>query len=173
MEKKKPVWKEKKFLLIAALGAVGLILLLLGGNGVGRSTKETSGSAASAQGASREELEKYTERLKKEIRELCAEVDGVSDVSVAVTLESGFEYVYATDSKSGSGSSGNESQIKYITIGSGASEGTVYITEKMPKIGGVGVVCRGGSDPAVVRRLTLLISAAYNIGANKIYITGT
>ncbi len=116
------------------------------------------------------EIADYTARLEESIGRLCANVSGVSNVTVAVTLESGFEYVYAADSENKTDGS---TEIKYITIGSGSSKSPVYITEKLPKIAGVGIVCRGGSNPAIQQKLIDLISAAYNIGSNKIFITGS
>ena len=36
---------------------------------------------------------------------------------------------------------------------------------------GIGVVCRGGSDPKIQRELISLISAACGVGSNRIFIT--
>ncbi|MBQ9079789.1 MAG: hypothetical protein IJY27_01840 [Clostridia bacterium] len=166
---KKPAFKDKRFLYLALLAVAGLVLMLLGGRG----GNSTTGQSVTVEHDTAGELEEYTAALRRDIAALCEQVGGVSDVTVAVSLECGFEYVYATDQSSDVNASGSETQIKYITVGSGSSETTVYITEKLPRIGGIGVVCRGGNDAAVVRRLTSLLSAAYNIGSNKIYITGT
>ncbi len=159
---------NKKILLFALLAAVGVMLMLIG-NGGGKD----EGNTDTVRNGTEQQIQQYTEELRRDIQRLCEQVGGVSDVTVAVSLECGFEYVYATDENSEIGMSGSEASKKYITIGNGSSETAVYITEKLPRIGGVGVVCRGGSDPDVIRRLTSLISAAYNIGSNKIYVTGT
>ena len=103
----------------------------------------------------------YAESIEKKIHEFCSEVEGVSDVSVAVCFESGFEYVYAKE-----GDDGN-----YLVVGSGSSESAVRVTEKPPMIGGIGIVCKGGGDPSIQQRLINLISAAFGVGSNKIYIT--
>lgn len=153
-----------KLIMLVACGALGLLLLLYGGGyftGEEENVKSYTGDSAA--------LIEYTKAVEESIRDLCSGVSGVSNVSVAVTLENGFEYVYAADSEVRNG----ESEYTYITVGSGSREGTVYITEKPPKIGGVGVVCRGGDDPAVQRKLISLISAAYNVPSNKIYIIGS
>ncbi len=163
----KQLLKNKKLLILAAIAAIGVLLLIAGGRENKVNTQNTTESDATVQ------LEEYRETLRRDIVRLCEQVGGVSDVTVAVSLECGFEYVYATDIKSDSDTYGSQVQTKYITIGSGSSESAVYITEKLPRIGGIGVVCRGGSDPVIVRRLTSLLSAAYNIGSNKIYVTGT
>ena len=85
-----------------------------------------------------------------------------------MTLEGGYEYVYATDKKV---TVGGES-TSYITVGSGDDESLVYITERLPAILGIGVVCTGGMDPTVRREVTALLSAAFGVGSNKVYVTG-
>ena len=115
-------------------------------------------------------LEEYTVALENKIAELCTRVKGVGDVSVSVYLDSGFETVYAYDEESKNTSSGTNSEKKYVTIGSGNDESMVSVVEKMPNICGVAVVCVGGGDPAVAKELVGLISSAYGVPSNKIYI---
>ncbi len=134
-------------LWIIILGAVlGVALLLYGGKEEEPKTENAS------------DLEAYAASVEKKIEELCAGVDGVKNIKVAVSFESGFEYVYATDGD------------KTLTVGSGSGESAVIVTEIPPVIGGVGVVCRGGGNPVIQKRLIELISAAYGVSSNKIYI---
>lgn len=156
----------KKSVLLALLALGGALLLLLGSGVGGAGSGGTSQSVQTDAGRS---LEDYAKQLRREIAELCDSVGGVSDVTVAVSFEHGFEYVYAADTRADYGSGG---QVKYVTVGNGSSERTVYLTERLPGISGIGIVCRGGDDPEIVRHLTALLSAAYNIGSNKIYVTG-
>lgn len=157
--------KNGRLLMLAAGGLVGVLLLLYGSGRLG-------GSVAAEKMSTNEhaDLEQYAARLEESMGRLCSNVAGVSNVTVAVTLGSGFEYVYAVDQKT---KSDGVSEKKYITVGNGSGETPVYITEKLPEIAGVGIVCRGGSNPAIQQKLIALISAAYNIGSNKIYITGS
>ena len=138
------------WVLLSAL-ALGVALLLLGGQGSTATARDGEGEA---------ELYGYAAELEKKIASLCSQVEGVSHVTVAVSLEGGFEYVYATDS-----------QGKVITVGSGSSSSGVIVKKKPPKLAGVGVVCSGGGDPETRQKLISLIGAAYGIGANRIFIT--
>ena len=104
-------------------------------------------------------LSEYSKDVEEKIKELCSKVKGVSEVSVAVSFESGFEYVYA-----------REDDGDLATVGSGSAKSAVKIKEKMPVIGGIGIVCKGGSDPSVQKKLLDLISAAFGISSNKIFI---
>lgn len=102
---------------------------------------------------------------------MCEQSYGVSDVSVAVTLESGFEYVYAVNTdKRNDGDSSDES-YEYLVIKNGNQESTVYLKGKPPKIKGVGIVCSGGGDPNVQYNLINLISVGFDVSKNNIYVS--
>ena len=143
--------KKKTRIWLILIGAVaGVILLLVGGAEKEESVRSDADSKA---------LVEYSESVEKKIYEICSKVKGVSNVSVAVSFESGFEYVYA-----------KEEDGEIATIGSGSSKNAVKITEKPPTIGGIGIVCKGGGDPAVQKRLLGLLSAAFDVSSSKIYI---
>ena len=151
-----------------AIALVGLLLgaaLLFWGNRAGTAGEDTVLSEPPDQARS---VEEYRLRLEERMEAICAQVAGVGSVEVVVTLEGGFEYVYATDTRI---TSGGETRT-YITVGSGSSATLVYVTEKAPAITGIGVVCTGGMDPAVRKEVTALLSAAFGVGSNKIYVTG-
>ena len=159
---------KKSGKLAIALVAIALgVILLLHGNRVGEKDDE-AGSDALPGGTVTRTTEEYRADLEARMESICAQVAGVGAVEVIVTLEGGFEYVYAYDVKS---TVGGES-TSYITIGSGDNESLVYITERAPAITGIGVVCSGGMDSAVRREVTSLLSAAFGVGSNKIYVTG-
>lgn len=148
-------------LLFVALGAI----LLLFGSRVG---KDTDNSTPESPVPSTRTAEEYRAELEARMEAICADVAGVGEVEVVVTLEGGFSYVYATDKKT---NAGGES-LSYVTVGSGDRESLVYLSEKAPAIVGIGVVCTGGMDPTVRREVTALLSAAFGVGSNKIYVTG-
>ena len=85
-----------------------------------------------------------------------------------VNLAGDYEYVYATDVKNTSGAVSSQ----HIVIGSGNDERLVYLTQRVPEILGIGVVCSGGSDPRVQSEVTALLCAAFGVGSHKIYVTG-
>ncbi len=152
-----------------AVALVGILLgagLLFFGNRVGKDRADPIPDTPSST-VSRS-VEEYRAALETRMETICAQVAGVGEVDVAVTLAGGFEYVYATDKKTTvSGES-----TSYVTVGSGSGESLVYITEKPPAIVGIGVVCAGGMDATVRQEVTALLSAAFGVGSNKIYVTG-
>lgn len=156
-EEKSPVLRSDKkgiprTVLLACGAILGVVLLLVGG-GVSR---ETAAEEVSTESSA--EMEAYAKALEEKIRIFCQQVEGVGRASVTVSLESGYRRVYATEDAS------------YVMVGSGSNRGTVYLTDEPPTIGGIAVICEGGGDPVVRQRLIGLLTAAYGIGANKIYI---
>ena len=144
--------KNGKGWIIILAGVLGIILLLFGG------ASDKTDKNAKSEGEEDRFIE-YSDKIEAKILELCSKVEGVNNVSVAVSFESGFEYVYATDGD------------KTLTVGSGSSENAVQVTQKPPTISGIGIVCTGGGNPQIQQRLINLISSAFGIGSNRIYIT--
>lgn len=153
---------DKSIIIIIILIVVGIVLMLLPAN------SNNTSSEAKDNGA---RLEAYADDLESKIADLCSKVKGVSSVSVSVYFDSGFETIYAYNEESKATSNGYNSEKKYITIGSGDNEAMVCILEKMPTICGVAIVCNGCGNPIIANELINLISAAYGVPKNKIYVT--
>ncbi len=94
--------------------------------------------------------EEYCARLEEKVKDLVAAVTGDKRATVAITLESGVKYTYADDTKTSlsekNGESltdkSDESENKYIVVkNADGSETALLISEKMPEVRGVTVVC--------------------------------
>ena len=169
------VMKKNGKLWVALLGvALGVILLLFGGEWTSvfmndDKQKDSADRSNGGEGGLQQiSMEDYRIAMENRIRDLCARVSGAGQVYVMVNLAGGYEYVYATDQKNTQGGTVYE----YIMIGSGEEERVVYLTERVPEILGIGVVCTGGNDPAVKNEITALLSASLGVGSHKIYVTG-
>jgi stage III sporulation protein AG len=158
--------KKSGKLAVALVGILLGVLLLFFGNRAGQDTSDPTPNTPPEM--STPSAEAYRAELESRVKTLCSRVAGVGEVEVMITLAGGFEYVYATDTRTAAGGV----TTTYVTVGSGSSESLVYIAEKPPAIVGVGVVCVGGADPTVRQEITSLLSAALGIGSNKIYVTG-
>lgn len=142
--------KNTVFIPLALCLILGIVLL--GAGKLGKSEKSTEKSTVIS-------YAEYERELESKIKELCEKVDGVRNVSVAVSLSSGGEYVYAKDGRD-----------DYVLVGSGNYESGVLLSEKAPQISGIGIVCDFGNDANVKHRLISLVSAACGVGSNKIFI---
>ena len=80
-----------------------------------------------------------------------------------VTLESGEERIYATDTQTGT----EQSRQTHVLLEDGtALKETTYL----PTVCGVAVVCDGGGDVGVEARITALVSALLDVPANRICV---
>lgn len=146
----KELGKDKRKYLLLGLGfLIGVGLLLYGSFGFGEEKEES---------AALPEAEVYRVRLKEEIGSICRRYLG-EEVTVLVSLEGGYEYVYARDEKG-----------ECVTVGSGSGREAVVEQILPPTISGVGIVCKH-ADATTKAELTELLSAALGIGFGKIYIT--
>ena len=136
-------------IMILGLGLlVGVALLILGGDG--------------AKGEVRvDAAEEYRIMLEGELGRLCSQLIG-TEVSVFVSLEGGYSYSYALDSRGG-----------VLTVGSGGGESAVVESSKSPVVSGVGIVYNCEQSAYLDGRLTELVSSALGIGCNKIFAVGS
>lgn len=134
----------KKPKLIFALGIAGILLIGLS-TFFGGGEKQKQKSVANENGA-----EIYCQALEEKVKDLVFAVTGDKKATVAITLESGVKYTYADDTKTAftekNGESMNdksdESENKYIVVkNADGSETALLISEKMPEVRGVTVVC--------------------------------
>ena len=138
---------------LAVIGlTLGVVLMLVGGIGGGRTEGKEETEALSA--------EAYRLRIEEQVEALCRSIPNVGEVRVMVTLSGGYQYVYAKNERG-----------DCITVGSGSSERAVVEEILSPRIVGVGVVCGGADDPAVHKRLVDLIASSLGIGANHVIVT--
>jgi stage III sporulation protein AG len=147
-----------KLWMVIIGAALGVLLILLGNH---TPKKELQNDASPS--FDQEELLLYQDYLEERIVSLCQSVSGVGRVTAIVTLEGGFEDVYATQWESG-----NET---YVILGSGSSASALQISRTMPQIAGIGIVCDGGSNAAIRQELTDLLSAAFDLATHRIYVT--
>jgi len=148
-----------RFWILLLLGAIGVGLLLFGGAWEKKDAQSPITQAPDAE----EELREYQAYLEQRVKTLCESVNGVSNVTVIVTLSGSFQSVYATEWKEG--------DEKYVIVGSGANAEALLLSRATPSIEGIGVVCRGGGNDARRRELISLISAGFNLASNRIYVT--
>ena len=111
----------------------------------------------------------YAREVEEMVEELCNKVDGVSSAYAVVTLEGGYKAIYATDVQA----SGASAKRQTVTLGSGSGERALLLGYDNPKIAGIGIVCSGGDDPICRKNIISVVSSAFDISTNKIFVTGS
>ena len=88
-------------------------------------------------------LSEYKGELERSLEKLCSEVDGVGKCTVMVSFSRGEENTY---------------------------KGNQLVESKPPRVQGVTVVCDGGDSVAVKSRLSHMLCALFDIGANSVAV---
>ena len=112
----------------------------------------------------------YTRDLEERLSAMLEEMDGVENVRVMITLDSGSRYQYAKEESTSLQGSTYASSILTQDRGSGTKE-PILIQVEAPKIKGVSVVCRGAGNSLIREKIIGLISGTLNLTKNKIYVT--
>lgn len=156
--------KQSKGLWLLILGiAAGLLLLFLGDS----QSKSESETVTEAPSLSFTEAEQYLNTLERRIANLLEAMDGVSDVSVILTPDGTAESLYA---QNGQYENGTLTEREYVLTD---RDGEVILVRLIyPKLRGVAVVCRGGSNPILQEKIVSLLCALLELPANKVYVTG-
>ncbi len=156
------LFKTKKIYIFAALIFVGVIIIIIGKN-------DTPKNGDIKNSIENLDPSQYSEMLEERVEELCNRVDGVSGAYAIVTLKGGYQAIYAIDSQSGNTSTKNQT----VVIGSGSGEKAILEGYSYPEIAGIGIVCHGGDSYEVKNKIVSLISSAFDISANKIFVVGS
>ena len=161
---------------IFIIGIFGIALIFL-------STVFDGGTGKSTSAANAQTSDEYSEILEKKIFGIVSSITGDKNVTVAVTLESGSEYVYAnnTNKSTDLAETQNDSQTtvkqndsteeQYIIIDSGDGESALVVTEKLPRIRGVVIVASGADNEQIRQAIVNSVTTALDISSRKVYVT--
>lgn len=148
--------KPRAASLAAVLGVAAMVLILC---------SELWPAPASAEAAPDpgQTAASYQAGLEQRLASLIGQVEGAGEATVMITLESGEERIYATDTQTGT----EQSRQTHVLLEDGtALEETTYL----PTVCGVAIVCDGGGDVGVEARITALVSALLDVPANRICV---
>ena len=161
------VFSKKNRIVIIAGIAIGVLLILY--------SPDISGGKEADKSAEKDDYYRvsyYTQNLEERIKKLCLSVEGISKADVLLTLESGSEYVYASNTEEEVNPDSSLSHSSdYLIVDSGDGTEPVMVNEIYPKIRGVAIVCTGGDNAEVKEKVTALLSAALGISSNRIKVS--
>lgn len=169
--------KLKNPKLLIALGICGIALILFSSLLGGEEKSETD----LPQADTIKQTEEYRKSLEKSVLKIVTGISGDKKATVVVTLENGVRYTYAdasdtTTSNSQGTNSQNESSSSsktYLTVkNDDGGEEPLIITEIMPEVRGVAIVCEGGDDEILAEKINNAVTAALNITSKRVYIVG-
>ena len=166
------LFKNPKTLVI--IGFVGILLIFL-------STLSEDKKEITYENENIFSPEEYCERLEEDIKKTVNSITGSRHTTVIVTLENSVQYSYAdikeelssdkTEQKSESSS--REFKGGYITVKtSDGGEEALLITELMPDIRGVAIVCDGGDNEILQQKVQNAVTSALNITSKRVFVCG-
>lgn len=114
----------------------------------------------------------YTAQLETRLTSLLAAIDGIGYVQVMVTLDSTHKNVYAEDTTNRVTETSSEVQST-LSFYNDKSTGTypILLTETLPAVRGVAVVCKNGANPDIQLKVTNLLTSLLGVSSNRIYVT--
>ncbi len=164
----KDIFKKKNTLFI--IGLAGILLIFISDffqNSSGSSKKNSADSQISSQ--------EYTAELEEKLKTLIESVEGAGKARVMITLEGESESIYAVDEAHETQNDENKSSDNYkrehVIVSASDGDEPLVETVLSPEIKGVAVVCEGGEDIGVTKRIVDLTSVVLGISTNRICVT--
>ena len=169
---------DNKVRIIFIVGIIGIVLIFL--SSFLKLGKSDGQSAAGQEFDSAQ----YTADLEKKIHAMVSGIDGVGEAKVIITLESSTEYVYVNEKKETADSTkdyadgetkkeqerNNYEQNVILIDQTGGKREALLKTTLEPKVKGVVVVCQGGENVEVEKRVTDAVTTALAISSSKVCV---
>ncbi len=157
-------FKGKGGKVIFFLGLAGILLIYLSSmfpHSEDKSARTDTVDSASA----------YCAELEDKVRALVSGITGSKNISVVITLDSGKQYIYADEGRTTTTDDSDDRQQSYTIIKSAdGEENGLLVTEYLPQVRGVAIVCDALSGEAK-ERVCSAVMAALDISSKKIYVT--
>lgn len=166
------VWK--KISSFRKIGKEKLILLAFAGILlIGSSYFESVGHDENEEptSESNQQSEIYEDAIKDEIKKMIESIDGISNVQVMVTFQSGSEKVLQEDSDSSTNGNGDKTVKKTTVIfNQNGGDSPYVIKEIYPKIEGVAITASGLQESDKSAEIINMIAALFDIPVHKISV---
>jgi len=152
----------QKYKLILLFLVAGLILLLL----PHESAHDSSRAEPNHNGISFDLNE-----LEERIENVLSKIDGAGELSLVLTVKSGAEEIYASDTEYHEDGESMEERVTTVLItGESGGKEPAVVRCDYPVFQGALVVCDGGDNPSVRLLITKAVSALTGLGADKITV---
>lgn len=152
---------KRAMIAAAALGLIGMLMILFGGG-----EKEIEKKEDTLCEVQTSDRNGYCREIEERLEDILSAIDGVGEVKVMVTVGSTEEYIYAEAEKTDSdryereiaavkGDNGEEALVKKVNV---------------PEITGVVAVCVGGKSDRVREDVYRAVTAALGIPSSRVYV---
>ena len=153
---------DKKRLFIIVAGIVGVLLLVV--------SEFIPGSEEDVEITENDDemsFTSYEKDIEERLKNLIESIDGAGKVQVMVTIESGDEKVYATESKK----TENNEEKNYVLVDIEGSDSGLLLKIAQPEIRGVAIVCQGADSPTVRNAVVGAVTSVLGISSNRVNVS--
>lgn len=154
--------KDKKLIIIIALGLAGMLLLLF---------SSSSSQSSEPKAAEKSDIGSVEQGIERQLTELLKSVDGVGRVKVMVTLEALEERIVAQNTESESDSDSSEEKNEYVLLEDSGDTDGLTLKIITPVIRGVAISCEGAVSSAMKQEIIKLVSTGLGIPSSKVWVT--
>ncbi len=118
----------------------------------------------------------YASDLETRMEKIIGGIEGVEECDVMITLKSGIEYKYASDTQISDATDSNEKKSSNsradiaVVADKERGETAVVVKEIYPEISGVAVICRGTDSNALRLDICNTASTVLGVGLDKVYV---
>lgn len=118
----------------------------------------------------------YVSELEARMERIIGGINGVEECDVMITLKSGIEYKYASDTQISDATDSQEKKSSNsradIAVVSDKERGetAVVVKEIYPEINGVAVICKGTDSNALRFDICNTASTVLGVGLDKVYV---
>lgn len=173
---------DKVLKTIVFMGLAGIALIFI--SSMFSPSSDDKAAAEEEIVQSSDTLSQYRQDLCDELGNMIASIEGVGKTKIMLTMEQTVQNVYASDEdiqqkdstqkndSTESADKQNSEKKSYIIVRqSDGSEKALTVTQIMPTVKGVLVVCEGGENALVRQRVTEAVSAILDISSAHICVT--
>ena len=153
---------DKKRLFIIVAGIVGVLLLV-----VSEFIPESEEDVEITENDDEMSFTSYEKDIEERLKNLIESIDGAGKVQVMVTIESGDEKVYATESKK----TENNEEKNYVLVDIEGSDNGLLLKIAQPEIRGVAIVCQGADSPTVRNAVVGAVTSVLGISSNRVNVS--
>lgn len=165
---------KKNWIFIAGIAGILLIFFsdVLGNSSARQKAQPSSDTMITASA--------YVEQVEVKLEKMICEVAGAGKTRVMVTLETQGETVYAQNDQSSTQEKAAENgaserqtsrQSDHVIVNGSNGDAPLVEMQLVPCVQGVAVVCEGGDNITVVKRITDLVSVVLGLSTNRICVT--
>lgn len=174
---KLPIGRDAMVKIVVIIGILGVGLIFFSSMMKGQGDENESSPPVTDQMQS---MEEYRVKLTQELGNMVASIEGAGRTKLMVTIDSTVRSVYAADEdisgrqskKSDDTNDQNSEKRTCIVIRrKDGSEEALTVSQTMPKVRGVLVVCEGGGNDKVSAQIKSAIAAALNISESHICVS--